>query len=96
MTMELFVLLLAQLYPCGECSAHFKKLLVEKINEKNFKLAQKHEDVMVNNIFDFETKSSSVLWMCNLHNQVNQRLHKPQFDCAQAMTRWKCGCDEDE
>ncbi len=34
--------------------------------------------------------------MCFLHNKVNGRLNKPQFDCEQAFGYWggDCGCDK--
>ncbi|KAL6780197.1 ERV1B [Auxenochlorella protothecoides x Auxenochlorella symbiontica] len=35
-------------------------------------------------------------YMCELHNQVNQRLRKPAFNCALAGARWRAlDCDED-
>ncbi|CAN0214079.1 unnamed protein product [Lampetra planeri] len=30
-------------------------------------------------------------WMCGLHNDVNRRLGKPQFDCSRVDERWKDG-----
>lgn len=29
------------------------------------------------------------LWMCQLHNLVNVRLGKPEFDCRKALRRWR-------
>ncbi|KAL6779869.1 ERV1B [Auxenochlorella protothecoides x Auxenochlorella symbiontica] len=35
-------------------------------------------------------------YMCEVHNQVNQRLRKPAFNCALAGARWRAlDCDED-
>nr|QSX72238.1 augmenter of liver regeneration [Halisarca dujardinii]QZX63211.1 mitochondrial FAD-linked sulfhydryl oxidase [Halisarca dujardinii] len=31
------------------------------------------------------------LWMCQLHNEVNERLGKPQFDCSTVNERWLVG-----
>jgi FAD-linked sulfhydryl oxidase len=31
------------------------------------------------------------LWLCSAHNQVNQKLGKPSFDCTQWKARWKDG-----
>ncbi|KAJ3200070.1 hypothetical protein HK099_002827 [Clydaea vesicula] len=28
-------------------------------------------------------------WMCNVHNEVNERLEKPVFDCSKVFQRWK-------
>jgi FAD-linked sulfhydryl oxidase len=33
-------------------------------------------------------------WFCQLHNRVNQRLGKPQFDCSRVLERWKDGSDD--
>ena len=30
-------------------------------------------------------------WMCRLHNCVNKRLDKPQFDCSKVNERWRDG-----
>ena len=34
-------------------------------------------------------------YFCDLHNNVNNRLQKPQFDCASVFEYWggECGCD---
>ncbi|KAJ3378907.1 hypothetical protein HDU84_007214 [Entophlyctis sp. JEL0112] len=31
-------------------------------------------------------------WMCEVHNEVNERLGKPQFDCSKVFERWRDGC----
>ena len=28
-------------------------------------------------------------WLCNLHNSVNARLGKPEFDCSKVFQRWR-------
>ncbi|KAI9328839.1 ERV/ALR sulfhydryl oxidase domain-containing protein [Obelidium mucronatum] len=33
-------------------------------------------------------------WMCEVHNEVNERLGKPQFDCSKVSERWRDGCSE--
>lgn len=30
-------------------------------------------------------------WLCNVHNEVNERLGKSQFDCSRVLERWKDG-----
>lgn len=36
-------------------------------------------------------------WGCHVHNQVNKRLGKEQFDCSELSDKYACGCgDEDE
>ncbi|KAH9042767.1 ERV/ALR sulfhydryl oxidase domain-containing protein [Lactarius pseudohatsudake] len=34
-------------------------------------------------------------WLCHLHNQVNERLKKPNFDCAHLDAEYDCGCGDD-
>ena len=40
-----------------------------------------------------DTKDNQALseWFCNVHNEVNERLGKPKFDCSKVMERWKDG-----
>ncbi len=33
-------------------------------------------------------------WMCRLHNQVNRKLGKPQFDCSLVDQRWRDGWED--
>ncbi|TFY78478.1 hypothetical protein EWM64_g5536 [Hericium alpestre] len=33
--------------------------------------------------------------LCHVHNQVNERLHKPIFDCAHLDDTYDCGCGDD-
>lgn len=37
---------------------------------------------------DFKT------WLCEAHNIVNRRLHKPVVDCATVDELWQCGCEK--
>jgi mitochondrial FAD-linked sulfhydryl oxidase len=30
-------------------------------------------------------------WLCDVHNEVNERLGKDKFDCARTLERWKDG-----
>ncbi|CEL63321.1 FAD-linked sulfhydryl oxidase ERV2 OS=Saccharomyces cerevisiae (strain ATCC 204508 / S288c) GN=ERV2 PE=1 SV=1 [Rhizoctonia solani AG-1 IB] len=34
----------------------------------------------------------SALWLCSLHNMVNARLKKPEFDCTKLDETYDCGC----
>uniref|UniRef100_A0AAG5DCU6 Sulfhydryl oxidase n=1 Tax=Anopheles atroparvus TaxID=41427 RepID=A0AAG5DCU6_ANOAO len=40
-----------------------------------------------------ETKSQHALsqWLCRIHNQVNVKLGKPEFDCTKVNERWRDG-----
>ncbi|TDL18009.1 hypothetical protein BD410DRAFT_793695 [Rickenella mellea] len=40
------------------------------------------------------SRRSAALWLCHLHNQVNERLHKPMFDCAHLDETYDCGCGD--
>lgn len=33
-------------------------------------------------------------WLCALHNEVNKRLNKPEFDCAHLSDEYDCGCGD--
>lgn len=35
------------------------------------------------------------LRLCVIHNEVNARLHKPEFDCANLDATYDCGCGDD-
>ena len=41
------------------------------------------------------SRRSAALWLCHVHNQVNLRLHKPEFDCAHLDSTYDCGCGDD-
>lgn len=32
------------------------------------------------------------MWLCSVHNIVNERLHKPEFDCLTLNDVYDCGC----
>ena len=32
--------------------------------------------------------------MCAVHNEVNKKLHKPDFDCANLDATYDCGCGD--
>ncbi|PIO68471.1 Erv1 / Alr family protein [Teladorsagia circumcincta] len=37
------------------------------------------------------SRNEFALWMCQLHNKVNRRTGKPDFDCTKVFERWKDG-----
>lgn len=43
---------------------------------------------------DVSSRSALSNWLCNIHNEVNERLGKKQFDCSQVLKRWKDGWDD--
>ncbi|KAF8334226.1 ERV/ALR sulfhydryl oxidase domain-containing protein [Cantharellus anzutake] len=38
------------------------------------------------------TRKTASLWLCHIHNLVNIRLKKPEFDCGKLDTTYDCGC----
>ncbi|KAF4635216.1 hypothetical protein G7Y89_g2879 [Cudoniella acicularis] len=41
------------------------------------------------------TRSTAAAWACHVHNVVNKRLKKPEFDCSKIGDFYDCGCAED-
>ncbi|TRM68835.1 ERV/ALR sulfhydryl oxidase domain-containing protein [Schizophyllum amplum] len=41
------------------------------------------------------SRRSASLWLCAVHNQVNKRLEKPEFDCAHLDETYDCGCGDE-
>lgn len=89
-------LLLSRLYPCGECAAHFQDLLKEfppQVRDRRRLCHLRHSraDPLLASPQTSSRKSAS-LWLCHLHNLVNTRLMKPQFDCSTLDATYDCGC----
>ncbi|XP_023584319.1 FAD-linked sulfhydryl oxidase ALR [Trichechus manatus latirostris] len=40
---------------------------------------------------DTRTRTGFTQWLCRLHNEVNRKLGKPDFDCSQVDERWRDG-----
>ncbi|KAK4149589.1 hypothetical protein C8A00DRAFT_18747 [Chaetomidium leptoderma] len=77
LALKTYVHLFARLYPCGDCAAHFQKLL------------RKYPPQV-------SSRNAAAGWACLLHNEVNKRLKKPQFDCNNIGDFYDCGCGDDE
>ncbi|KAH8103477.1 ERV/ALR sulfhydryl oxidase domain-containing protein [Cristinia sonorae] len=41
------------------------------------------------------SRRAAALWLCSVHNEVNARLKKPEFDCANLDATYDCGCGDD-
>ena len=41
------------------------------------------------------TRSAAAAWGCHVHNVVNKRLNKKEFDCSNIGDFYDCGCAED-
>ncbi|KAI1773884.1 ERV/ALR sulfhydryl oxidase domain-containing protein [Hypoxylon cercidicola] len=42
------------------------------------------------------SRNAAAGWACFVHNQVNERLHKPVFDCNDLGDFYDCGCGDDK
>ncbi|KAI0416964.1 ERV/ALR sulfhydryl oxidase domain-containing protein [Xylaria grammica] len=42
------------------------------------------------------SRNSAAGWACHVHNQVNERLEKPIFDCNKIGDFYDCGCGDDK
>ncbi|KAL9610340.1 MAG: hypothetical protein Q9167_004938, partial [Letrouitia subvulpina] len=41
------------------------------------------------------SRKAAEMWGCHVHNQVNRRLKKVEFDCARVGEAYDCGCGEE-
>lgn len=42
------------------------------------------------------SRKTAALWGCHIHNKVNERLGKDQYDCTTILEDYDCGCGDDE
>lgn len=42
------------------------------------------------------SRKTAALWGCHVHNKVNERLGKPEYDCTTILEDYDCGCGDDE
>lgn len=42
------------------------------------------------------SRKNAAMWGCFIHNQVNRRLGKPDYDCSTVLEDYDCGCGNDE
>lgn len=40
---------------------------------------------------DVSSQEKLSQWLCRLHNRVNVKVGKPEFDCSKVNERWKYG-----
>ncbi|XP_028311661.1 FAD-linked sulfhydryl oxidase ALR [Gouania willdenowi] len=53
--------------------------------------AQDLRDRLKTNQPDASSRSALSQWLCGLHNNINVRLGKPEFDCTRVDERWRDG-----
>ncbi|KAK4100421.1 hypothetical protein N658DRAFT_473334 [Parathielavia hyrcaniae] len=76
LALKTYIQLFARLYPCGDCAAHFQKLLKKYPPQTG-------------------GRNAAAGWACFVHNEVNKRLRKPEFDCNNIGDFYDCGCGEE-
>lgn len=42
------------------------------------------------------SRKTAALWGCHIHNKVNERLDKDEYDCTKILEDYDCGCGDDE
>lgn len=42
------------------------------------------------------SRKTAAMWGCHIHNKVNERLEKPEYDCTTILEDYDCGCGSDE
>jgi len=42
------------------------------------------------------SRKNAAVWGCDVHNQVNSKLHHPIYDCSNILEDYDCGCGVDE
>ncbi|KAJ7216583.1 ERV/ALR sulfhydryl oxidase domain-containing protein [Mycena pura] len=84
--------LLSRLYPCGECAIEFQQLLKAHPPQ-----ARPHFPSRLSESDSTQTSSrrTASLWLCSIHNRVNERLGKEEFDCAHLDETYDCGCGDE-
>ena len=83
-----FILEFSKLYPCQECREDFQKIL--KGSPPQVRQSYLTPSKVSSN-YDFN------LWLCHVHNLVNIKLGKPEFDCSVLQERWSdCGCSKEK
>lgn len=87
--------LFARLYPCGECAQEFQALLKEyppQVSPRSVEASIYSADEGAKQT---SSRKSASLWLCHVHNLVNARLGKPEFDCLTLDATYDCGCGPD-
>lgn len=57
--------------------------------------AQEFQQLLVKFPPQTSSRRAAATWLCHVHNQVNARLQKPEFDCANLDATYDCGCGDD-
>jgi FAD-linked sulfhydryl oxidase len=53
--------------------------------------ARDFRESIASNPPETQTRSAFAQWLCQMHNEVNRKLGKEEFDCSRVDERWKDG-----
>lgn len=68
---------LPTLYPCNHCAEDLGEYMAKPGNDPREAVERGREGVE--------------RWLCEVHNEVNEKLGKEKFDCGKAGERWRDG-----
>ena len=88
--------MLLTLASTGECAAEFQLLLKKhppqvRVYTINLQLIFV---ILISDCLKTSSRMAAALWLCHIHNLVNDRLGKPIFDCANLDETYDCGCGD--
>lgn len=95
-----YLYLFSRLYPCGECAEEFQALLRDYPPQVS---PWRHDRLLSGRLMSVfkrrltiiqktSSRKSASLWLCSVHNMVNARLGKAEFDCNNLEGTYDCGC----
>lgn len=81
--MKTFLSVFSRIYPCWVCAEDFRGWIEKPENKLQVEAGGSKGHL--------SGRKEFALWMCNAHNDVNQKLGKKLFDCSKVEERWRTG-----